>query len=377
MTAKLLASILSPVTQIVVQSTSFCNLDCTYCYLPNRSTDKRITWDTLNTLMGHLESANLLSSELEIRWHAGEPLAIPFEFYEKCVKYIDNLYGNTRVINHSIQTNATLIDQTLAGRISVLGMKVGVSLDGPEWLHNRYRRYRSGKGSFKAVMKGIEALRDQKIQFEIISVITRDTLANHSDFYKFMESTGATRLGLNFEETEGSYAALWNDSDLISLKAFAHDLYGHSETGRLKIREFEILKRLILAKTGVRRDLQNTCGSILALGSNGDVTTFSPELLGLQHVNWPSFSIARVDESNNSMVIDKHLLSKMKKEIDQGVDNCRNSCMYYSVCGGGRPVNKIFENNRFDSTETRECQLRVKILTQVVVEAMEKIELYN
>ena len=371
--AQLLSSFLSPVSQIVVQSTSFCNLDCTYCYLPNRSVDRRVTWGALNTLLRHLASSQLLSGQLEIRWHAGEPLAIPFESYESCAGRIAYLYGDGRIITHSIQTNATLINRALARRIAALDMRVGVSLDGPEWLHNRFRRYRSGQGSFKAVMRGIEELRAENIPFEIIAVITRDTLTNYSGFYEFMESTGATRVGLNFEETEGAYVASWSDNDLIALRAFAHDLYCRSKAGRLKVREFSILEDLVFAKRGAQRDLQNICGSILAVGANGDITTYSPELLGLQHESWPSFAIARIDESAESIVVDERLLSRMKAEIDQGVENCRGTCQYYSVCGGGRPINKVFENNRFDSTETRECQIRVKTLAQVVIEAMEQI----
>ncbi|MBA5862211.1 MAG: GRRM system radical SAM/SPASM domain protein [Nitrospira sp. CR1.1] len=375
MTTKNPSSFLSPATQIVVQSTSFCNLDCSYCYLPNRASDKRITWETINLLLRYLESTNLLSQEVEIRWHAGEPLIVPFDFYEYCVQRIAELYGGSRTFKHSIQTNATLIDRSLAERISNLGISIGVSLDGPEALHDRHRRYRSAVGSFKAVMKGIDELHRHKVPFEIISVITRATISDHGGFYAFLESTLATKLGLNFEETEGLNAASWGPSDLVRLKQFAHELYDQSTRGTLKIREFEILERLIYAKNGAQRDLQNVCGSILALSSNGDVATYSPEFLGLQHAKWPTFAMARVNEAADSLVFNYSLLEKMQGEIEKGVEDCMNSCRYYSVCGGGRPINKLFENNLFASTETTECQLRIKLLTQVVVEAMEQMTL--
>lgn len=369
---KTLANLLYPTSQIVIQSTSFCNLDCTYCYLTDRNIDHRVSWDTVKTLLIKLELYNLLAESIEIRWHAGEPLIVPMDFYESCVTQISGIIAPQKVISHSLQTNATLITREHARRLSALNMRVGVSLDGPEWLHDKSRRYRSGRGSFKAVMKGIEALQNENVPFEIISVVTKDTAKYCSQFYQFLESTGAIWLGLNFEETEGTHLALWRNEDISVMEGFARDLYTYSKKGSLKVREFEILERLIFAKRGASRDLQNLCGAIIALGANGEITTYSPELLGLTYDGWPSFAIGKIDKNSNELHINDALLSKMKLLIEKGVENCRNQCQYFSVCGGGRPINKLFENGHFDSTETIECRLRVKMLTKIMIGAIEK-----
>jgi uncharacterized protein len=175
------------------------------------------------------------------------------------------------------------------------------------------------------------------------------------------------RLGINFEESDGSNVDPWTDADASKLLAFSADLYRPSRTGPLKVREFETLESLIYNRNGAARDSENVCGSILAVSANGELAIFAPEPLGLRQERWQSFAIASIDPVNRTVVFHDGRLLALKREIDAGVARCRGDCPYYTVCGGGRPVNKIFETGAFDASDTRECRLRVQMLTRVVL----------
>jgi uncharacterized protein len=56
------------------------------------------------------------------------------------------------------------------------------------------------------------------------------------------------------------------------------------------------------------------------------------------------------------------------------VKMCRERCEYFSVCGGGEPVNKLAENGTFASTETTYCRLTKMRGTDVVLDAIERAQ---
>jgi uncharacterized protein len=64
----------------------------------------------------------------------------------------------------------------------------------------------------------------------------------------------------------------------------------------------------------------------------------------------------------------------MVEDIEAGVAMCRESCEYFSVCGGGEPVNKLAENGTFVSTETTYCRLTKMRATDLVLDALERVQ---
>src|SRR5215831_4740136 len=101
-----------PIRLVVIQASPFCNLDCTYCYLPDRSHKQRLSLDLLDPLFRKLFTTAFVDKGFTVLWHAGEPLAVPLAFYEAAFAKIAELDRelNTKNlrITHSIQTNATL-----------------------------------------------------------------------------------------------------------------------------------------------------------------------------------------------------------------------------------------------------------------------------
>src|SRR5262249_20447313 len=106
-------------------------------------------------------------------------------------------------LTHQIQTNATLLSHEWCDLLKEYKVEVGVSLDGPEQLHNLHRQTRGGIGTFSKAFAGISLLRQHRIPFHIIAVLTRASLQHAAELFELFESLGPTRTAFNSEEIEG------------------------------------------------------------------------------------------------------------------------------------------------------------------------------
>ena len=94
---------------LVIQPTPFCNIDCRYCYLPNRSDKSVVAETTLTRLFSEIFASGWVKDGVTVVWHAGEPLVLPIAFYRRAFALIDELKPPGLQLGHSFQTNGTLI----------------------------------------------------------------------------------------------------------------------------------------------------------------------------------------------------------------------------------------------------------------------------
>jgi uncharacterized protein len=105
----------------------------------------------------------------------------------------------------------------------------------------------------------------------------------------------------------------------------------------------------------------------------GNISTFSPELLGLKNSAYEDFLVGNINRDNLVDLPRRPNLARMLADIRAGVEMCRARCEYFSVCGGGEPVNKLAENGSFASTETTYCRLTKMRATDLVLDALERV----
>ena len=124
---------LGPIELLILQPTPFCNLNCSYCYLPDRKDTRRMSEATLDEALRAVFASGLVAEDFTVVWHAGEPLVMPVEFYARA-RELTRTYGADRVrVRHSFQTNATLIDDAWCRFFALPDVAVGVSVDGPDF----------------------------------------------------------------------------------------------------------------------------------------------------------------------------------------------------------------------------------------------------
>lgn len=191
-----------PLELLIIQGSPFCNINCSYCYLPNRIDNSKLSLETVEAIFTNLFSSDIVRKDFTLCWHAGEPLTVSKEFYREAIS-IANAKNNTRfTIRNNVQTNATLINQEWCDFFKEFDFKVSVSIDGPDFINDRNRVNRKGNGTFKKVIEGINCLKKNNIDFSVISVITDFTLDYADEFYSFFKSLNPLSVGLNVEEIE-------------------------------------------------------------------------------------------------------------------------------------------------------------------------------
>ncbi len=375
-----------PLELLVIQPTPFCNLDCRYCYLPDRQSKAVLPLSMLDRLFTNLFASRLPGPRFTVAWHAGEPLVVGQDYFERAFQLVDRLRPAAIQIRQDIQTNGTLIDQRWCDLFRAYDVHIGLSLDGPAFLHDVQRRRRTGQGSLDAALRGLDLLQDNDIEVSVITVLTRASLDHPDEIYDFFVDRGVSVVGFNIEELEGAHRETSLDA-LDAEQAYRRFLESFitrieaDSPARIAVRELDALLQLLLSPTRKEIDNQQTTpGAILSVDSAGRLSTFSPELLGFRNGAYEDFIIGRIPEPDDrpsscpvsfDALIEAAAASPFGHDVAAGVERCRVSCEYFAMCGGGAPANKYFETGTFASDETRFCRFNRKLLIDTVVDFLD------
>ncbi len=368
-----------PMKLVVVQPTSFCNLDCDYCYLPDRHLKKTMSLDLIEPIVQRIVTSQFFRRDVTICWHAGEPLAATLPFYEAAFDRIaeaNHQFNQTPFkIDHSIQTNGILINQAWCDFFKQHDIHVGVSLDGPDFLHDRHRKTRTGVASHASVMRGIAHLQRNEIPFSVISVITEDSLDYADELFNFFVENKITDVGFNMEETEGIHQAssLDRDKNATRYRNFMQRFWELTTQtdGAFKLREFEVICELIYANSRIDHTDMNKPFVIVSIDHQGNFSTFDPELLSVQTDRYGDFVFGNILHNSFEDICKTPKFQDIYRDMAAGVQGCQASCEYFGVCGGGAGSNKYWENGTFNSTATKACNYRTKVVTDLVLDALE------
>jgi uncharacterized protein len=368
-----------PLELLVVQPTPFCNLDCSYCYLPDRANTRRMTLDTLDQVFRWVFASGLVREPFNLLWHAGEPLVVPIAWYETAAELLRRHGEGQPPVTQSVQTNATLITREWCDYFRRYEIDVGVSVDGPAFLHNRHRRTRQGHGTLDRVLHGIRLLNEADIPFKVITVLTAEALDYPDELFDFYREHGIRSVAFNPEEVEGPHTAssLQGEDMPGRFRRFLARFFELAllAVPPLEVREFEISAGALLhaRRAGpVRRTQENRPFGVLNVDCEGHFSTYSPELLGLSSLQYGEFALGHVASDRLEGVLQSARFRRLESDIARGVNLCRDSCRYFPFCGGGPPGNKYFENGTFASTETLFCRLHMKACLDVTADWLER-----
>lgn len=364
-----------PVQLLIIQATPFCNIDCTYCYLSTRAETRRITLETVEAIAKFLRDVPVSNLPLTICWHAGEPLTVPISFYERVFNCFAVTPG-TPAVRHVFQTNATLINEDWCDFFKRWSVHLGVSVDGPRAIHDSQRVDRAGRGTFDRVMRGISKLRQYEVPFGVISVLTKESLNAPDALWRFYRSNGITRVAFNIDEGKGVHEAssLESSEHLTAFRKFMSRIADlHESDPAIEVRELTKMSRHLTAAPSAKvKKADNRAGAILNIDVDGNLTTFSPELLGQVHSRYGRFAWGNVHVDSWEQFWQNAQLQRAHADIKAGVELCRERCPYFAVCGGGCPSNKLAEHDTFVAAETTKCRFKIQAVADVLIEKLER-----
>ena len=367
------------ISTVVLQPTPFCNINCRYCYLPQRDATTVMPLATIVAAFERTFASGWAAPQMTIIWHAGEPLVLPVEYYEAAFEAIEALRPASVELRHSIQTNGMLLKQEWCELIAKWYIGLGVSVDGPRHLHDANRVTRSGGGTFDRTIAGVRLLRKNNIPFHVISVLSEASMNSPEEMLEFYLSEGIEDVCFNVEESEGDHVSgLFGGSNPRErFREFLDRFWtlSRQSEGIHFIREIDgMITRIFRPEGAPFENDQVEPFAMLNIDCHGNASSFSPELLGYKSAEYNNFIIGNVLTDSLEEMRQSAAMQAMSRDIAAGVEACRRECEYFSVCGGGAPVNKLSENGSFASSKTSFCTLVQMVPTDLILNAFDRLE---
>jgi uncharacterized protein len=362
--------------EFILQPTSFCNINCDYCYLPHRQVQRRMSSTTLSLVFQAIFSSSLLADRVRIVWHAGEPMTLPLRFYEEAFQLVEQYNTRNLPVTFVFQTNGTHITQRWCDFIKAHQIDISISVDGPQSLHDAHRVDRAGRGTFARITQTIDLLQANGISPSILMVLTQQTLAYPDAIWQFLLERGIRSVSFLLEEALGAVQEipLNTQDDLESYRAFLQRILVLRETCQHppSIRGIDWLIDRITTSEHQVRSQANTPLAVISFDCDGNISTLSPELLTLSHPHYANFLFGNVSQNRLEDMLSHPTFQHINAEVQRGVARCKETCKYFVFCGGGSPVNKLSETGTFAATETVHCRLKIQATTDVVIEHLQK-----
>lgn len=257
-----------------------CNLDCKYCFYLEKEGlypkgGLRMSDEVLEAYIRGQIATQPEDGEVLFAWQGGEPTLMGIAFYEKAVAMQKRL-GNGRRIANAFQTNGVLLDDAWGEFLGRERFLVGVSIDGPEDLHDLYRVDKGGRPTFDKVMRGIAVLQKHGVEFNTLTVVHRESARRPMDVYHFLKQIGSThlqfiplvdRVGESDQVTDSSVIA----ADYGSFLCTIWDHWVGNDVSKIFVQLFDVMLGVWLGQPAGLCLFRETCGDAVALEHNGDI----------------------------------------------------------------------------------------------------------
>ncbi|WP_272673700.1 anaerobic sulfatase maturase [Providencia sp. PROV031] len=327
-----------------IKPTSFqCNIKCDYCfYLEKEHIFQHKNWMNNEVLekfiKKYIDACNTKS--VYFTWQGGEPTMAGISFYKKVIE-LQNKYKGSKQIFNALQTNGLLINDDWCQFLKKNNFLIGISIDGPEDLHNKYRKTGSGKGTFKKVLNAIELFKQYNIEFNTLTVINNYNVNHPIVVYEFLKEIGSKHIQfIELLETDVPNEKFIGDIkfDIINFSVpsesygiFMSEIFKRwikYDFGDIFIRQFESFISCFLGNGHSSCIFQPVCHDNFVIESNGDIYE-------CDHFVYPDFKITNIDEDIENISTPK--LSFEKANLSK---ECLE-CDYKSICNGGCPKHRI------------------------------------
>ena len=369
-------------TSMVKPVGSLCNMRCKYCYY----LDKAALYDYRQPTMDDKLLENYIRANIEgnnspviaFAWHGGEPLLAGKEFFRKAVA-LQQKYAEGRTVENSIQTNGLLIDDEWCTIFRDNNFLVGVSIDGPEDIHDAHRIDAGGNPTFARVMKGIERLYRNRVEYNTLTTVNIHSQGRGAEVYNFLRGISVFMQFLpvaellcdgriQSPEVQKADIAPWS----ISARGFGEfmcdifDIWVKHDVGRRYVQLFDATLAL---KVGVQPSvcsLCETCGSGLTVEHNGDVYC-------CDHFVYPEYKIGNI---HTDRLAD---LAYCDRQFEFGIAKrallpreCRH-CKFYNLCHGECPKHRFINDNTGEYGKNYLCD-GYRMFYEHTEQAMEKMK---
>jgi len=339
-----------------------CNLNCRYCfYLEKRGlypgkSRFRMTDDVLESyIRQYIEAQDV--PEVAFAWQGGEPTLMGLDFFRRVVA-LQQQYANGKRISNAFQTNGTLLDDAWCEFFKANGFLIGLSIDGPRELHDRYRLDRKGKPTFDVVCRGMALLKKHEVDFNALCVVNRVNSKKPLEVYRFLRDEGSgfmqfiplvERTGLrdglaqppgraSAKVEQPSPVTPWSVEPLAfgQFLCAVFDEWVRKDVGRAFVQIFDVSLGLWMGMPASLCVFAETCGNAMALEHNGD-------LYACDHYVYPDYRLGNIMARSIRELADSEQQQKFGQDKrDSLPDYCRQ-CDVHFACNGECPKHRFMK----------------------------------
>jgi serine-type anaerobic sulfatase-maturating enzyme len=340
------------ITSLLIKPASaVCNLDCSYCFYLDREADpysalpaRRMTDETLERLVETYLFYSYPSSTFAFQ--GGEPTLAGPAFFENVVKFQQQHGRNGQSVSNAMQTNGILLNDRWCELFKQYQWLIGISIDGPETVHDRYRFNKQGAGTWRKVMAGVECMKKHGVEFNALCVLSQANVDKPAELYKFFRSMGIDYIQyIPLSEFDGSGQPLPFTITPEQYGRFLCETFDlwWPERRKVRIRYFDNLAEALAGQKPGSCTLHETCDSYVVVEFNGDVYPcdfFVEKDWKLGNVNLDSWTeISRRQ---------RRYQFAAKKTIAH--PEC-SLCEFQSICHGGCPKHRHDPHGSFNDLD--------------------------
>jgi uncharacterized protein len=351
-----------------------CNLNCTYCYyLEKKNLFPGKTQYRLDEELLELYIRDYIASQqvpvVSFVWQGGEPSILGVEYYRKAVE-LQKKYAGDRHIENSFQTNGTFLTDEFCTFFKENEFLIGLSIDGPEHLHDFYRVDNQGKPTWKKVMQGVELLKKHGVEFNTLSVVNCKTAQEPLAVYNFLKKIGSTFIQFipiverkvkdgghsnqelvhhhykgEAEVTEWSVSA----KDYGKFMCTIFDEWVRKDVGRHYVQLFDVtLANWVGAMPGLCV-FSETCGTAAVMEHNGDVYS-------CDHFVYDEFLLGNINEQSLTELMGSTRQAIFGQDKKTRLPAYCKACPVRFACHGDCPKHRFIKTPQGDPGLSYLCE---------------------
>ncbi len=326
-----------------------CNLDCEYCFFLSKEAlypgDRfRMSDELLETYLRQFMAANP-DGEITIAWQGGEPTLMGVDFFRRAVALAEQYRRPAQQVLHTIQTNGTLLTDEWCELLAEHRFLVGISIDGPPDMHDRYRVDKRGEPTSAKVLQGLQRLRDHDVDVNVLCTVNTANQDHPLEVYRYFRDDLDLQHIQLIPIVERDNETGFQEGDTVTDRSVDPSAWGAflcavfdewvvRDVGTVFIQMFDAALASWLDLPATICIFRETCGDALALEHNGD-------LYSCDHFVEPAHLLGNIGRTPMvELVSSPQQVAFGRAKADTLPAYCR-SCEVRFACNGECPKNRF------------------------------------